>query len=197
MDKKRKKIIIFVSILLVIIILAVVIYMVQKDKTKEKNEVGQNQEKNNTEQTNTVEELMQEVNSTADPDIYEVATEYDGREVLSVKTSMQFSVAFAGKINENIKNIDEAQKITQEKLPLSNGIYLGNKDNEILEYINKYTNCKYSVSDTGFLQIQENNEKNEFDNRIQTVMQSNNLYIIYCDGEIKIIDNINGEIRKL
>lgn len=191
-EKKRKKIITILIILLAIcIILAIVVRNIQL-----KNEENMKAE-DNKEENVSVEELMEDVNATADPDIYDIDTEYDGRKVLSVKTSVQFSVAFAGKINGDLQSIEEAQELTREQLPTTSGIYLGEQDNKILEYINNHTSCTYGVSDEGYLVINEQNENNDYDNRIQKIMQSDNLYIIYCDGEMRIVDSITGEIRKL
>lgn len=191
MDNKKKKKIISLVVMAIIVIFVVISVILLKKNELERQ---QNVENQSQEENVSVEDLMQDVNATADSNIYDVATEYDGRKVLSVKTSVQFSVAFAGKIKEDLTSIEEAKTITEQQLPTNTGIYLGNQDNKVLEYINNYTNCTYGVSEEGYLELKEQNENNDYDNRIQKIMQSDNLYIVYCDGEMRIVDNITGEI---
>ena len=191
MDNKKKKKIISLVVMAIIVIFVVISVILLKKNELERQ---QNVENQSQEENVSVEDLMQDVNATADSNIYDVATEYDGRKVLSVKTSVQFSVAFAGKIKEDLTSIEEAKTITEQQLPTNTGIYLGNQDNKVLEYINSYTNCTYGVSEEGYLKINEQTENNDYDDKIQKIMQSDNLYIVYCDGEMRIVDNITGEI---
>ena len=191
---KKKTITIFIIIIIVVLIVAIMWWTSNQEKTGQSN--GHDNEGNIASGTanKTVEELMQDVNATADSEIYEIQTEYDGREVLAVKPSLQFSVAFADTIQNGLTSIQEAQTITAQNLPQNAGIYIKNNENKILEYINNYTNCQYGVSENGFLMIKENQENNDIDNRIQNIINGDNLYIVCCDGQMKMIDNITGEI---
>ena len=192
---KKKIITVSIIIIIIILIIAIVWGIIANQEDVEQLNQAENQSNVASGTSNmTVEELMQDVNATADADIYEIQTEYDGREVLTVKPSLQFSVAFAGTIQNNLTNIQEAQTITEQNLPQNTGIYLGNSENKILEYINSNTNCKYGVSENGYLTVEEKQENNDIDNRLQNKMESDDLYIMYCDGQMKTIDNITGEI---
>ena len=194
---KKKTITIFIIIIIIIFIVAIIWGINNRDTQEDIEQSNQlDNEVNTASETSnkTVEELMQDVNATADSEIYEIQTEYDGREVLVVKPSLQFSVAFAGTIKSDLTSIQEAQTITEQNLPQNTGIYIGNSENNVLEYINTYTNCQYGVSENGFLMIKENQENNDIDNRIQNIINGDNLYIVCCDGQMKMIDNITGEI---
>lgn len=190
---KKKSVILCISFIVIIVIILIAVYLNNKGNQENQNDTEQANAQNETSNA-TVEELMQNVNATANSDIYEIQTEYDGREVLVVKPSLQFCVAFAGSINKNLASIEEAQTITEQNLPQDTGIYVGNSENKVLEYINEYTNSQYGVSDKGYLVLKESKENNDIDNRIQKVMNSDYLYIVYCDGTMKNIDNITGEI---
>lgn len=190
---KKKSVILCISFIVIIVIFVTVVYLKNKSNQENSNATEQANAQNETSNA-TVEELMQNVNATANSDIYEIQKEYDGREVLVVKPSLQFCVAFAGSINKNLASIEEAQTITEQNLPQDTGIYVGNSENKVLEYINEYTNSQYGVSDKGYLVLKESKENNDIDNRIQKVMNSDYLYIVYCDGTMKNIDNITGEI---
>ena len=190
---KKKSVILCISFIVIIVIFVTVVYLKNKSNQENSNATEQANAQNETSNA-TVEELMQNVNATANSDIYEIQKEYDGREVLVVKPSLQFCVAFAGSINKNLASIEEAQIITEQNLPQDTGIYVGNSENKVLEYINEYTNSQYGVSDKGYLVLKESKENNDIDNRIQKVMNSDYLYIVYCDGTMKNIDNITGEI---
>ena len=202
---KKKSLIISITIVVIIaLIVAVCIFISSKtEETKNTDNIAMDEEMNNENSNEvnieenkekTVEELKNEVNATADSDIYEVATEYDGRKILAVKSSVSFKVAFAGSINSNLKTTDEADSIMEANFPNKTGIYLKNKGNKFLEYVNKYCSSKYTVSEDGYLIVEENKEKNEFDNVIQSAMNKNKIYLIFCDGVIKNVDNITGEI---
>ena len=191
---KKKSVILCISFIVIIVIILIAVYSNNKGNQENQNDTEQANAQNETSNA-TVEELMQNVNATANSDIYEIQKEYDGREVLVVKPSLQFCVAFAGSINKNLASIEEAQTITEQNLPQDTGIYVGNSENKVLEYINEYTNSQYGVSDTGYLVLEESKENNDIDNRIQKIMDSNYLYIVRCDGTMKNIDNITGEIR--
>lgn len=191
---KKKRVILCISFIVIIAIIVRVVCLNNKNNQENLNATEQTNEQNETSNA-IVEELMQNVNATANSDIYEIQTEYDGREVLVVKPSLQFCVAFAGSINRDLTSIEEAQTITEQNLPQDTGIYVGNSENKVLEYINEYTNSQYGVSDTGYLVLEESKENNDIDNRIQKAMNSDYLYIVCCDGTMKNIDNITGEIR--
>ena len=191
---KKKSVILCISFIVIIVIILIAVYSNNKGNQENQNDTEQANAQNETSNA-TVEELMQNVNATANSDIYEIQKEYDGREVLVVKPSLQFCVAFAGSINRDLTSIEEAQTITEQNLPQDTGIYFGNSENKVLEYINEYTNSQYGVSDTGYLVLEESKENNDIDNRIQKIMDSNYLYIVRCDGTMKNIDNITGEIR--
>lgn len=191
----KKKIFVIITILIVVAIFLVIIFVNHEIKQSNgKGNVVENQVENENSENETIEELKKSVNATADSNIYEVGTEYDGRQVLSVKSSTSFNVAFAGTINKDLKTVEEANNTIKEKIPTKTGIYLKDENNEFLKYINEYCLSKYNVTEDGYLAIKEDKEKNEFDSIIQNAIKNQKTYFIYCDGEIKNIDNITGEI---
>ena len=95
---------------------------------------------------------------TADTDMYEIATEYDGREVVIIKPNIQYQVALAGAIKKDLPEFNELDEILTNG-PNTNGIWIESSSREkFLKILKEITECNYTINEDGFL-VQEENEK--------------------------------------
>ena len=67
-----------------------------------------------------VEEIKNETGATADTNIYQVEKEYDGREVLEIKPSVQVQTVWAGIVKQAMPTIEEINE-SWEKAPNKSG----------------------------------------------------------------------------
>ncbi len=183
---KKEQSILIIFLVIIALVLSIIGTIIQ-------NKTEQDTFKNTNSSADKIEELKKSVNATADSNIYNVAIDNDGREILAVKNDALFEVAYAGIENDNIETIEEAKNIFEENLPTKTGIYLKNESNKFLEYINQFCDCEYKV-ENGYLVIKTENSKNEFDILLEKIINGEKTYFIFCDGEIKNIDNITGKL---
>ena len=102
----KKKLIIPITILIIIVIILIV-FIINKVTNKNLNGNAINNDIENTNQTEEVEEIKNETGATADTNIYQVEQEYDGREVLEIKPSVQVQTVWAGIIKQEMPTIEE------------------------------------------------------------------------------------------
>ena len=201
MKIKNKKVIILVVLLIMFVAILVLLFnkRIQKDNVQNNFEhYGEQVDKNQIEyQTDvTVEKIKNEIGATGNTDIYEVEQEYDGRNILAVKPNIKYKVAFAGMIKKAKPSIKELDNIVEEKLPHKTGIWVEEKSrDEILEIFNNGdVNSKYLIDDGGYLKIDEKNNQNENDKKIEKIIKSKKKYILDISSVCYIVDDITGEI---
>lgn len=204
MKIKKKKTILFVIILSIIVIIFLMLIFNKNLKIeKEKNQnnfeqYGEKVDKNQVayQENTTVEELKNEVGATGSTDIYEVEQEYDGRNIITVKPSIKYKVAFAGMIKNFKPNMNELDNILNQRLPKKNGIWVEEKSRDkILKlFNNKKVNSKYTIDNYGYLKIESKNNQNDNDKKIDKIINSNKQYILDISSICYIVDDITGEI---
>lgn len=214
----KKKVILCVAIFLAIVIICLVLIFNRKtDVNKEQQESNQesiqenNQEnilenifldegvdKNQIEyQPNTtVDEIKNEIGATGNTDIYQVEQEYDGRNIITVKPSIKYKVAFAGMIKNAKPSMNELDNIVNEKLPNKAGIWIEEQSRDkILKMFNgKNVNSKYSIDQDGYLKIDSKNEQNDIDKKIEKIINGNKQYVLDISSVCYIVDDVTGEI---
>ena len=201
MKIKNKKVIILVVLLIMFVAILVLLFnkRIQKDNNQNNFEqYGEQVDKNQIEyQPNvTVEEIKNEIGATGNTDIYEVEQEYDGRNVLAVKPSIKYKVAFAGMIKKAKPSMNELDNIVEEKLPHKTGIWVEEKSRDkILEIFNDGdVNSKYLIDDDGYLKIDRKNNQNDNDKKIEKIIKGKKQYILDISSVCYIVDDITGEI---
>lgn len=199
--KKKEKMLLVV----ILIIVSVFLILLINTKLKVKEERNQNHfeqygekvDKNQVaykENTN-VEELKNEVGATGNADIYEIEKEYDGRNIITVKPSIKYKVAFAGMIKKSKPNMNELDNILNQKLPKKNGIWIEEKSREkILELFNNKVNSKYTIDNEGYLKIESKNNQNDNGNKIEKIINGDKQYILDISSICYIVDDVTGEI---
>lgn len=201
MKIKNKKVIILVVLLIMFVAILVLLFnkRIQKDNNQNNFEqYGEQVDKNQIEYQPdvTVEEIKNEIGATGNTDIYEVEQEYDGRNILAVKPSIKYKVAFAGMIKNAKPSMSELDNIMEEKLPHKTGIWVEEKSRDkILEIFNDgYVNSKYLIDDDGYLKIDRKNNQNDNDKKIEKIIKGKKQYILDISSVCYIVDDITGEI---
>src|SRR5699024_11180804 len=144
-------------------------------------------------------ELKEEYKITGPDEIYEIQTEYDGRKAVVVKPEINYKVAFAGIIKNDIPNFSEIDSCFEENYPKENGIWIDKTRQEsIINYLNntELLNNEYSVNDDGFLQVNKKDNETEIDATLEEIVNSNKLTIISISGTCYMVDPVTGEIVK-
>ena len=201
MKIKNNKVIILVVLLIMFVAILVLLFNKRMQKDNNQNnfeQYGEQVDKNQIEYQPdvTVEEIKNEIGATGNTDIYEVEQEYDGRNILAVKPSIKYKVAFAGMIKNAKPSMSELDNIMEEKLPHKTGIWVEEKSRDkILEIFNDgNVNSKYLIDDDGYLKIDRKNDQNDNDKKIEKVINGNKQYILDISSVCYIVDDITGEI---
>lgn len=199
--KNNKKLITFIIIFLIILIILFTFLQHKKEKN-ENNQIEANileeVDKNQIsyQENATIDELKNEVGAIGNTDIYEIQQEYDGRNIITVKANIKYKVAFAGMIKSSTPKMDELDEILNENHPKENGIWVEKQSREkILEIFNNdKVYSKYIIDDEGYLKIQEKNNQNENDKKLERIINGNKQYIIDISSVCYIVDDVTGEI---
>jgi len=205
MKKEKKKIIIGVVIAIIIVIaVAVVIILNIGTNSKSENEQNEDWENPYTEidkneiqyqEDASIDELKNETGLTADSNLYEVNTEYDGRKVLSIKANIQYKVAFAGIMKGQAPKIDEVDSIIQENHPTENGVWIDKQSrSKFLELLKDNTNSEYEINESGYLIIKNKNQQNENDKNLERFINSSKCLVITISSIYYEVDNVTGEV---
>ena len=195
----KKKIIIIC--LIVLIIIATIFFIIYNRKKVGSEDISSLPIDYNEVEENVVEEDEQKINEITDnlgftgkDDMYEVVTEYDGRETLTIKDSIQYKVALSGVIKKQKPEFSEINEILNNA-PKHTGIWLEeNSKDKILSLLKNIAKAKYSIDNEGYLIQKETFNMNEYDEKIKQMITSNNLYIIDISSKYYILDEVTGEV---
>lgn len=205
MDKK-KKIIILISIIVIIVL---VIGGILIAKTWDNNDNNQNENTANNEMDDfkntsvmyeeepSLDELKEEYKITGPDELYEVQTEYDGRKAVVVKPEIDYKVAFAGMIKNDIPSFSEIDTIYNDNYPQGSGVWIDEDAREtFVNYLNdtKLLNNEYSVNDSGFLQTNKCDNETEMDKYLENIINEDKLNVISISGICYMVDPVTGEI---
>lgn len=153
---------------------------------------------NQKEEKNKIENLKYDTGAVGDSNIYETQRDsYDGREVLMIKPSIKYKVAFAGMIKKDLPTIEEADKIYQDNYLEKNGIWIEEDSREVVQEIlndKSFFQSKYIINEEGYVIIEKENQANENDKKMQRVIKGKKQYIISISSLCYIVDNITGEV---
>lgn len=213
MKINKKKLIVLIIIIVVIIGFCVFLFTRKNNNTENVNTTNntQNEEEYqamqnnlNIESQNISEQELEEINtlkneigSEANPNMYEVAEEYDGRKTLEIRPSIQFQTALAGAIKNGMPTEQDVSKLS-ETFPYNTGIYIAESSRE--KFINLLNNLQISnfiVKDDGYLaKKDDSNTQNETAQKIESLINGEKLYVISMTGTCYMRDDITGEITE-
>lgn len=191
-----KKTIKILVLILIVIVIGISIKYIKKVKNKNEIDKTYNEMKQNSlmyNNTATVDDLKEEYGMSGNDDLYDVETEYDGRQVLKVKATENFKVAFTGLVKGTKNSIENSSEIFESEYPTENGIWIEKNSREKIEkYLNENMKSKYKISEKGYLTISEKKSSKE-DNEIEKIINGNKQYLIGISGTNYYIDALTGE----
>lgn len=204
----KKKVIIISSIIVLILVILTVAFFTYKRFKNKPEDVDQNsieqenvsfdekQENTSSEDQNKIGDIIENQGFDADENIYELGTEYDGREVVVVKSSIQYKVALAGMIKGEKPEFSELDSLLNQA-PTHTGIWIEKKSrSKFLEIVNKVTDGKYEINDYGFL-VQIQTSENMYDKQISEMISDKSLYIFDISSTTYLVDEVTGDIRRI
>lgn len=199
MNKKIKFIILIIIILLLVSLTIVFVKINKNTEMTQENETtnNTNNENNNQENQEKVEELKNQISATGDTNLYEVQKDYTGKEVLAVKANIKYKVALAGMLKKSLPNLSETDEIIKNNAPKDVGIWIEqNSRKKVNQFIeeNSYLESKYYIDNNGYIKIKDKSKQNEYDKKLEKIINGDRQYILNISSVCYIIDNITGEI---
>lgn len=215
----KKKIYIAIIIILVLVIIGGIAFFNKDEENKQNivennisdDNILQNILSNTTDENIVVEnELLDEVeskdieeiknmqsqiNSTANPNIYFIDKEYDGRKILQVRPVIQYEVDLAGILKNEKPEENEIGDLLRNG-PKKNGIWISEQSRQDFEDLLKNNNINnFYISDDGYLQT-DGNVEDELATKLLNMMNTDKLYIINMTGIAYERDYISGDITE-
>lgn len=190
----KKKFIITIFLLFLALILGFIMYkFCFKEKEKDQNSYYDYIIEDELPQINNpIEEIKKATGATADESIYEIQTEYDGREILAIKPDIQFKTVLAG----ILKNGEPTEQDI-EKLDLSEfhkGIWISeNSRDKFLQILKKCDLENFEIDQSGYLH-KNYDIQNEYSLKLEKLMNLEQLTIIDIKGICYIRDDMTGDI---
>ena len=156
----------------------------------------ENKEEKTTENNEKITEIIENQGLKADENIYEILKEYDGREVISVKSDIKYKVALAGILKKQKPDFSELNELL-ENAPKHTGIWISEDSrNTFLDLLGKQTNATYSINEEGFLLQKESWIMNKYDNSISEMLSDEKLHVFDISSVTYIVDEVTGEIQE-
>lgn len=187
--KKKFMVCILVAVMIIGIVAILVNLSFQRKKENEKNTTNEI----DIYDKETIHEIKEEINATADTDMYQIQEEYDGRQILQIKPSIQFQTVLAGILKNGQPSENEIQDLLKNK-PTQEGIWIAKQSRESFLNLlkdNGINSC--AINEQGYLYMTEENEKEEA-KKWKEAMHTNQLYIIDVSGVSYTRDDFSGEI---
>jgi FtsZ-interacting cell division protein ZipA len=177
----------------------------QEEKSDDNKENIENPEKEIQITTSTQEEskisneekteIIEETGKKGDSDLYEIQEGEDSVKIATIKSSVKYKVAFAGMIKNKVPEKEELDDILEKNHPKYAGIWVKSESqSEFLKYISSVTKSEYEINENGYLKIKNKKNQNEYDKKIEEIINGNKLYIIDISSTCYIVDEITGEI---
>ena len=189
--KKRNIILIIVVIVVIVIGLVCVKLSFRNDQEKESENNASNEV--DIYDQEAINEIKAEMNATADTNMYQIEEEYDGRQILQIKPSIQFETVLAGILKDGQPLENEIQDLLKDK-PSQKGIWIARQSRDsFLELLKEIKISGFSINEEGYLYVTEENDGEEA-KKLREAIQSNRLYIIDVSGTSYTRDEFSGEI---
>lgn len=143
--------------------------------------------------TNIIENIKNEINSTADTNMFQVETEYDGRPIIQIKPEVQYTTVLAGIIENKKPEESEIEEILK-KAPTETGVWISEQSREnFLNLLSKNNINNFSIDDNGYLKIDKTSNDNN-SKQLENMINSEYLYIVDMSGTCYMRDDVSGEI---
>lgn len=189
-NKNNKYIIPIISICLILLVILLVI-----NKKDNKNTTNQliNEEQNIKNDQNIIAEIKNQINSTADTNIYQVEDEYDGRHTIQIKPNIQYNTVLAGILKGSIPADNEINTILENE-PNKTGIWISNKSQtKFLNILKNNDLGNFDINEDGYL-YQKQEKDTEKSKKLDNIIKSDKLFIIDISGTCYTRDDLSGGI---
>mgnify|MGYP004644714709 CR=1 FL=1 len=195
--KKRS---IIICLIMLVIIVGIIVFINSQFKEVEANQIlveyKDDTEEISENEKNQIADISQDLGFQANENIYEMAKEYDGREVVVVKSNIKYKVALAGSIKGQKPEYSEINSVL-EKAPKHTGIWIEKNSREkFLEIIKKIARATYTINQEGFLIQKENWMMNEYDQSISKKLNDEKLHVFDISSITYVVDDVTGEIQE-
>lgn len=197
-----KKIAIVLSIILIISIIFFIVFHQNKAGSEEQisslpvTYEEEKEEEVNEQEQEQITQIIENQGLEADENIYEIATEYDGREVVIVKPNIQYQVALAGMLKKEKPEFSEINDLL-EQAPTHTGIWIEEDSREkFLAILKNITNAEYQIDEEGFLIQNATWNSNKYDKQIKQMLSDEMLHIFTIHSVTYIVDEVTGEIQE-
>ena len=205
----QKKYYIIIAVILIIIILLFV-FINSKDEKNiinniennnienisklEKNEIKNIIEQVSEDELKDIKEFQNSISSVGNPNIYKIEEEHDGRKILQIKPEVQYVVALAGIVKNDIPTEEEVYTLL-EQAPRHNGIWIEKNSREDFMVLLQENNINnFSINKNGYLESNKKDIQTEQEKQLKEMIDSNKLYIIDMSGKTYQRDYLTGEI---
>ena len=184
---KLKKIILSIFIILIICLISILIYVKSTKNRTEENTIQNKQ--------NNIEELKKDTGITGNNELYKINIEYDGKKVLDIKEDVQYKIAFAGIIKQELPDINEIDAIFEEKYPKEFVVWIDvNSREKFRQMLKECANNEYEISESGFLKIKNENNSTDIDKSLKEMIENKKRYIVTISGIYYMADRVTGDI---
>lgn len=186
----NKKVLISI-ILLIIVITIITTIIIYKNRNNVSQEPGEIQ--NVVDDPNSIiEEIKDETGATASDELYEVQKEYDGREILTIKPDIQFKTVLAGVLKNGKPSTQDIEKLEISKF--HQGVWISEISREkFLKILKKCEIENFDIDKNGYL-YKKSNSDNKYSQKLEKMINSNELTIIDITGTCYVRDEMTGEI---
>ena len=186
----KKKYMIFM--IAIVIVIGIVFWMLKLNLQSHQDK-GTDNETSDPYDQEVINEIKEEMNATANTDLYQIEEEYDGRQILQIKPSIQFDTVLAGILKNGKPSENEVQDLLKNK-PAGKGIWIAKQSRDsFLKLLkdNGISGC--IINEEGYLYLTEEAEQ-EGAKKLKEVIQSNRLCVVDVSGTSYIRDDFSGEI---
>lgn len=197
--KKNKILITLIFVIIIIVISGSIIWICKQNNENMNNSLNNikanlmQNELSTEDSIKEINEIKNQINATANSNMYEVKEEYDGRKIIQINHKIQFKTILAGIIKGDKPEENEINDLI-EKMPTKSGIWITEKSREKMIEVLKENNLnQFEIDEEGYVYTVENNGNSNY-SYLKEKINGENLYIIDFSGRTYIRDEINGNI---
>ncbi len=189
---EKKNILITLSSVILVVMVFIIINNWKMDNDETTSKTNTNNEIDKYDE-NTIYEIKNEINATANTNMYQIEEEYDGRKILQIKPSIQYQTVLAGILKNGQPAEDEIQKLLENK-PNKTGVWISKNSREkFLNLLKENGITTGNINQEGYLEEIQDEHIPEA-KKLNTLLTSTKLYIIDICGTSYIRDEFSGEI---
>ena len=193
----------FIICLITAVVISSIVIILNKSKLRENIESDvnaiRNTENSISDSTNKqkIENIIQDLGyNNTNSEIYKVKTEYDGREVISVKPNVQYKVAMAGILKNQKPDFSEIDNLLKQA-PNKSGIWIEENSRErFLNTLNSITSLRYTIDNEGYLKQEQSDNFGKIDKVIESIMDNKKVYSISINSSTYLVDEVTGNIEE-